>query len=424
MPELKNTKTLYICYFGLREPLVQTQVLPYLRELRDGGIKVFLLTFEPNAAKNWSNEDVAKQKKDLAAEGIEWAHLAYHKNPSVAATFFDIICGAWFARKLVRREKIDVIHGRSHVATLMGALVKKVSSRPLKLIFDIRGLLAEEYTDAGNWKEGGLLYRTVKKVERRLFKTSDAFVVLTERVRDILFPGSRETGFDAGGRPVEVIPCCVDIERFEAAGNISRDEVLRELGLENRLVIAYVGSFGGWYMARETADFFKAARDHNDAAFALILTQSSPETIRPLLLERGYTESDFLIKKVSPAKIPRLLRASDLALSFIKPCYSKLSSSPTKIAEYLASGVPLVSNKNIGDVDALIAEDKVGVLIEDFSQESYLETIKELEDLYGNGKLAENCRQSAKNRFDLKNIGGVRYRRLYEKTLGSNKPHD
>ena len=25
---------LYICYFGLREPLVQTQVLPYLREER------------------------------------------------------------------------------------------------------------------------------------------------------------------------------------------------------------------------------------------------------------------------------------------------------------------------------------------------------------------------------------------------------
>jgi len=31
-------KTLYICYFGLREPLVQTQVLPYLREIGKGGV--------------------------------------------------------------------------------------------------------------------------------------------------------------------------------------------------------------------------------------------------------------------------------------------------------------------------------------------------------------------------------------------------
>ena len=39
--------SLYICYFGLREPLVQTQVLPYLRELVAGGVKMSLLTFEP-----------------------------------------------------------------------------------------------------------------------------------------------------------------------------------------------------------------------------------------------------------------------------------------------------------------------------------------------------------------------------------------
>ena len=36
-------RTLYICYFGLREPLVQTQVLPYLRELVRDGVGVYLL---------------------------------------------------------------------------------------------------------------------------------------------------------------------------------------------------------------------------------------------------------------------------------------------------------------------------------------------------------------------------------------------
>jgi len=30
-------RTLYLCYFGLREPLVQTQVLPYLRQLSRSG---------------------------------------------------------------------------------------------------------------------------------------------------------------------------------------------------------------------------------------------------------------------------------------------------------------------------------------------------------------------------------------------------
>ena len=40
---MKPLRTLYVCYFGLREPLVQTQVLPYLRELAASGVAYFKL---------------------------------------------------------------------------------------------------------------------------------------------------------------------------------------------------------------------------------------------------------------------------------------------------------------------------------------------------------------------------------------------
>jgi len=39
-------RSLYICYFGIEEPLVKTQVLPYLRELVKGGHEMSLVTFE------------------------------------------------------------------------------------------------------------------------------------------------------------------------------------------------------------------------------------------------------------------------------------------------------------------------------------------------------------------------------------------
>jgi len=56
-------KTLYICYFGLREPLVQTQVLLYLREIMKDGVKVFLLTFEPNPHEKWTSSEIIETKK-------------------------------------------------------------------------------------------------------------------------------------------------------------------------------------------------------------------------------------------------------------------------------------------------------------------------------------------------------------------------
>ncbi len=48
-----SKRTLYICYFGLREPLVQTQVLPYLRQLATQGMDVHVLTFEPQLSHDW-----------------------------------------------------------------------------------------------------------------------------------------------------------------------------------------------------------------------------------------------------------------------------------------------------------------------------------------------------------------------------------
>ncbi len=61
--------TLYLCYFGLREPLVQTQVLPYLREIKKiDDLKVSLLTFEPDFKEKWTAEQIEVEKKKLAGE--------------------------------------------------------------------------------------------------------------------------------------------------------------------------------------------------------------------------------------------------------------------------------------------------------------------------------------------------------------------
>ena len=411
------THTLYLCYFGLREPLVQTQVLPYLREIMKDGVKVSLLTFEPDFKDKWTAEQINNEKKKLAAESIDWHCLAYHKRPSAPATLYDVLTGAFYASRLIRQEKIDVLHTRVHTPAMMGALARKLSRRKPKLLFDIRGFFPEEYTDAGVWKEDGWLYKSVKKIEKWLFKESDGFVVLTEKARQILFPESAETGFDKFHRPVEVIPCCVDLKRFEAANEISRREMRRKYNLENRRVIVYVGSFGGWYMTDEMADFFGAAKKQDPSTFALVLTQSDAEMVSALLQKRGFTENDFLVKKVAPAEIPLYLSASDIAISFIKACYSKQASSPTKIAEYLACGLPVISNSGVGDLDALIEGEKVGVILGEFNEENYRKALDKTTDLIAQGNLREHCRRVSQKYFDLREIGGEGYRRLYRKLL-------
>ena len=408
-------RTLYLCYFGLREPLVQTQVLPYLRQLITGGIDVSLLTFEPQLDQRWTRETLTEEQSRLAREGIEWSYLPYHKRPSLPATVYDIAAGARLALRLAGRHKIDVLHARGHVPAAMAALVKRrIGGR---MIFDIRGFMSEEYTDAGVWPAGGYLYRWAKLAEKRLFAAAGAFVVLAEHARNLLFPGWADAG--RAGRPVEVIPCCVDPQRFQSVESISREELRWEFKLAGRRVVVYVGALGGWYLTNEMAEFLATAHKQDATTFSLILTQSRPELITRRLDELGISEADYLVREVLPKDVPRYLKAADIAISFIKPCYSKLSSSPTKIAEYLMSGLPVISTAGIGDLDEIIKGDQVGVVIKQCTEESYRQALDEVDALRREESLAERCRVSARHRFDLEKVGGERYRRLYRRLLNS-----
>jgi glycosyltransferase involved in cell wall biosynthesis len=391
------SRSLYICYFGVNEPLVQTQVIPYLRELVKGGHEMSLLTFEPGEI------DEKATRESLAADGIEWHWLRYHKRPSVPATLFDVANAVRFIRKLMRERKFDILHARSHVPMMMAALARKVGGCSPKILFDIRGFMPEEFVDGGLWPEGGWVYRSVKRAEKWLMKEADGFVVLTEKAREILAP-------EIGARPVEVIPCCVDLKRFESANEASRRAVRAELGIGDRFTMAYVGAFGGWYLTEETANFLGFVKRERPDSFALILTQSDPEMIRPLLVERGYSADDYLIGGVPATEIPRYLSAADAAVSFIKNCYSKQASSPTKNAEYLACGLPIVANAGIGDVDELLVETRVGTIVSEMSDAAFISALRDIEGLRD---VSKACRETARQEFGLESVGGPRYRKIY-----------
>ena len=401
---------LYVCYFGLREPLVQSQVLPYLRGLAATGIDLTLLTFEPKVP-SWSSVECQEWRENLRKQGLRWIWLRYHKSPSLPATVYDIVLGNVVSCYLVVKYRIDVIHARGHVPASMALLARML--RLVNLIFDIRGFMPEEYIDAGVWPVGGVLYRITKFVERRLLAASDAFVVLTHRAREIMFPGCSIT--DSIGRPFEVIPCCVDMDRFGEVTAELRNSVRDRLSVNGRRVLAYVGALGGWYLSAEMADFIALAHERDPTTFALVLTQSRAraESFSSRLGQLGLLPGDYWVGTVSPNEVPDYLAAADFAFCFIKPGYSKLSSSPTKIGEFLASGLPVLCNIGIGDTDQLLVANRVGVLVETFGRPSYLRALHDLDALAADLGLSQRCRAVARRYFDLETIGRTRYRSLY-----------
>jgi glycosyltransferase involved in cell wall biosynthesis len=392
-------RALYICYLSLTDPLVHSQVVAYLEGLARRGHTIHLLTFEPDL-----DPDVAAAlEEDLRGRGIAWHTLRYHKRPSLPATIYDALVGAATAVRIVRRHRLQAIHARSHVPAAMALLARRVTRS--RLIFDLRGLMAEEYVDAGRWREGGVPFRITKRVEAAAIRAADAMVVLTERVRAYLFA-------DQPSPPLEVIPCCADIDAIEARHG-TRAATHEELDTGERPVLLYVGKFTGWYMESEMIDFFAVAREELPGLLLVIVTQAEPEPVLEALAAQGIDREDFRMTKSPPEEIGRYLAAADAGIAFIKPCLSKISSSPTKLGEYLAGGLPVVSGPGIGDVDELLSEDTVGVVVDEFTPDAYRGAARRLRELLGDSTTPERCRALARRRLSLDAVGIPRYDQVY-----------
>lgn len=412
--EEKGSHSVYISYFGLREPLVQRQVVPYLSEIQQGGHRTSLLTFERVPPRAWEPSVLDRQEEKLSRRRIRWLNLRYHKTPTLPATLFDILMGSirvWWGS---RQGHFDIVHCRGHVPMVMGTLVKKLA--PVRLVFDIRGFVPEEYVDGGVWPEGGYLYRLAKMTEKRLLAAADALVVLTERAREHVLdeaPYIRQKG-----RPFAVIPCCVDLSDFPTPTPERVQEARARLGLDRRKVYVYVGQLGGWYLDDALVDFLARAREKDPSSFAMVLTPSPADSLRRELAARGYSETDCLLRSVDPEAVPEHLLAADVGLSFIKPCFSKTSSSPTKVGEYLAAGIPVVSTSGIGDLDKLLGRNGAGALLENLSEASYDDALERIDVVLCEPGLRGRLRRLAESELDLHRVGGHRYRELYDR-LGS-----
>jgi glycosyltransferase involved in cell wall biosynthesis len=408
---LEGRRVLFISYNGMLDPLGQTQVLPYLRELAKRGVRFTLLSFERDRAFMSDAPKCEQLRRELQTQGIDWHWLRYHQHPTVPATIYDVLAGIAKASSLVRRNQIEMVHARAHIPATIALALKKTLGP--KMIFDLRGLMADEYVDAQHWRKDELPYRLTKATERRILAGTDAIVTLTERIWPIIraWPGLK-------GRQVhhEVIPCCVDLVKFRFSPD-DRARRRNELGVKDEFTIVYSGSTGGWYLTEKMADFFAQFLQRNPNAHMLWLTNGMHELVNQLMKQRNVNTQSYSLRSVAATEVPSYLAAADAGLSFIKPCMSKIASSPTKNAEYLACGLPLIINAGIGDSDALIHQWHAGVLIKDFTDDEFARAGASIQAMAAEPTARSKARRIAEQVFDLNTVGVERYASLYERVL-------
>ena len=400
----RYNKVLYLTYNGLCQPLGQSQVIPYLIGLSKQGYKFTIISFEHYYEKDFERE-YKKIKTQLDEAGIEWIALKYHKHPRFFSTIYDIMHGIIKAIHYYTQKPYYIVHARSYVPAMIGLILKKLFR--IKLIFDMRGMMADEKIDAKEWRRTSLPYKLTKSSEIILLKNSDAIIVLTEKIKTYL------QGFTYIKAPLSVTTTCVDINRFPPMNMLNRNKMRDLLDIANKVVIVYSGSIGTWYLFNEMAAFFKAIKFYEKKAFFLILNRNEHDVAKNILDKHSINKSDYLIKGVSPDEVHEYLWASDIGMYFIKPAFSKQASIPTKLNEYLACGLPVIGNVGVGDTEDIILKENLGAIVYKFDDEEYKKAFKNADQLIHDPDFQKRAYHMVKDSMSVE-IGVGRYKKIYE----------
>jgi glycosyltransferase involved in cell wall biosynthesis len=357
-------RVIYVSYDGAAEPLGQSQVVAYLERLASD-CDIDLVSFEK------AGDERAPVSARLERAGIHWHPLTYHRTPPIAGTAFDVGRATRLLRCLIDDAGgTVVVHVRSYVPALIA--IRAGLPDHARFLFDIRGFWADERVEGEIWRRG-MLYRLAKRYERRFFAKADAVVTLTQssvrQIREWMGPNRA---------PVEVIPTCVDVGRFARSSRAAEPSTV------------WAGTVGGWYdfpvgvaLARQIGLPFRVVTRQRDEA------------------RRMLGDMPAEVRSVAADQMPDELSPGDIGLCTVRPSFSKLASAPTRVAEYLAAGMPLAVLSGVGDLDQLVTSENVGVALQSSGSHSIRAAAEELRSLSGDPETAGRCRDVARRLFSL-----------------------
>lgn len=367
---------LFISYDGLTDPLGQSQILPYLKGLTTFGYRFTILSSEkPERYEKLKNEILTQ----ISGYPIKWEPLTYHKSPPVLSAIYDLENMKRKAKKIHRKDRIDMVHTRSGTPALAGLWLKKKFG--IRFLNDVRDFYADSRVDSGQWRENNLVYNKIYKYfkarERDEISQSDGLVCLTNKAETII----RSQSSYQEDKPISVIPCSVDMNHFNPY-HIDwglRDYYSEKFNFtEEDIVFSYLGSIGTWYLTDDLAEMFKEILSHVPTAKFLFISPDTPKDIQDICQKKEIPLDRVTVVSASRKEVPTLLSLSSYSAFFIKSCYSKQASSPTKLGEIMAMGIPVITNDGVGDVTEVVEKYRAGIVLRDLCGSEYQRVAKSI----------------------------------------------
>lgn len=357
---------LILTQWSFKDALVQTYTLPYvelIRSIISPERKIIVVTSEqPQLAMEPNEKTVIQQEwsnRNMQLIALTYRHFGVKK-------LFSVIGQLSYLYKIIKREKIEVIHAFCTPAGSFAYFLSKLTNT--KLIIDSYEPHAESMVENGTWKKTGIAFRILFALEKKMSQRATAVIATTDGMR--IYAKEK---YGVVIKHFYVKPACVDTDLFFPR---EKDAVLmKKFQLENKVVAVYAGKLGGIYYKEEVFDFIKACYDYWSGEFCfLMLTNATRDEIENEMKRVGLPTNSVISQFVFHQDIPQYLSLGDFAINPVKPVPTKRYCTSIKDGEYWAMGLPVVISPNISDDSGIISENKIGVVF-DFKDKIGLSTI-------------------------------------------------
>ena len=242
------------------------------------------------------------------------------------------------------------------------AYLKQLSRKEIIFIYDARAASYEEQKynlSKLNDKDKSLEH--VRDVEGVTVRTADRIFCVSNVLKEYL---SAEYGVEKSR--FFIYPCLSDSNKFyynEELRKRVRDEL--KYTDEDRVYIYSGGLKNKYHLVIQTLTFFDEIAAKDKSAYFIFL---SKDTLSDSLLQEKYPHlvNRIHITSVSNEEVYKYLNAADFGTLFRDDVPMNNVASPSKFAEYILCGLPVIISKGVGDYTDLCVRENLGVKVDEF----------------------------------------------------------
>jgi glycosyltransferase involved in cell wall biosynthesis len=354
----KKLDILYVTHDSLLEGIGMSQIVPVVIGLSKAGWQVGVISCEKVS-------DTHSLHKKLTDGGVQWKILKFGR------------VGALGGLGRLFRLGLNLPLAKAHHCRGDLAAVACVLRLRENILWDVRGLWIDQKLVIGSIRKNAIVIWSARKLERIASLNAEAITTLTKAVYPVLRRRNPQiTNFH------EVIPTCTDLEKFSFQEN-----------LPNKRNLLLSGVFNDYYDLPATRDFINELK---------LLLPTAVTWCHGHEAKRDHLGvGEEVIKVLNQNEMPQEIAEASFGIAICKKDIGESLAGvmPTKVAEFLAVGRPVVISENIGDLEELLLSTNTGVVVRD----SYAVAIGELSQLLSDPGTPKRCRDLAERHFSMEN---------------------